>query len=912
MINPKSSLSGIEEKIINYLKNDFVIVDNIQRLSSEEERIILEEKASLLIEAAINSGKFIPFMGRKPTTENNVCRYKLQEPIQIKYDENEDYKFVFDEIYLSNQINSKEKYGLYIKENKLKHYTGPRNYNFPNGTPFEKVNIPYNGVARKIDEIVVEAKNIFKKCSLFCYCKQISPYNTTQKVLRYFHNETSVYSSLKLVTQSINHSCFINSSNKTSDYYENYRNREPELNEETIVQNLIDYFILSQRRSFELNSFFEKVHSGWFKQVYSFKNEFGEVLQKVLKLIDINNQGKCLIPCTAWNRNCQYEQKYFCVPLPKSQILYNLDLLINNEPEAVILTDSIEIADLNQNKRANEIVWSSWLPESVDDFGCIDWTLLNNIKCPIYYLITNHTGQKLEEAYIKANKIRQYLAENQGIDINFIQLEINFNDGKKPYFTGIEDIMEGRLEGNPQVSENSITFLSNDDFLDNLKFANSEIKRNSLPFCGRLKLLNQDNQVLEDTASEPDKPEKKLNYLLRPVFLYGQMHMIFAPPDIGKTSFVLSLCGSIIAKKKPFEHKWWTVPRDKPDNYDYAKVLFIDFEISAGITEMNIDDFTSAYFPQDRNKREICRKNFIYEMQEVPSNGLTNQSEHQKIIDLIENAKNKGTQGQKVDLVVFDSYTKICGLVEEKNSYKNIRPLFKKIINSGTAILIINHTTKDGKAQKGFSAIEQDLLTTIRLSKEEKTDLTKPILLSFEKNKPSFDTDKDKFYIYLSEKKWYTKNCGIQANIKKLINILYKARSNSEKLNIFERQIKYLDLPKTNMLLKILSTINSQDYIDDEIDGMVKKLDLANNTSDTEDIEFIKIITSYRQKKYFVDEIHRILGLSKSSYHEKINKIIGDYHFKSNLSPESIHKKTKMPEQEIKKIIKKLSKSQGK
>lgn len=117
------------------------------------------------------------------------------------------------------------------------------------------------------------------------------------------------------------------------------------------------------------------------------------------------------------------DNEYFCTPLPKQQILYHLDLLKNHNPQTIILTDSIEAADINQRFSSSTLVGTSWLWQNYD---YVDWSPLKESESEIYYLITNHSDQNLADAYVKANEVASYLNEKHDIDLKFIQLEVDF------------------------------------------------------------------------------------------------------------------------------------------------------------------------------------------------------------------------------------------------------------------------------------------------------------------------------------------------------------------------------------------------------------------------------------------------------------------------------------------------------
>ena len=146
-----------------------------------------------------------------------------------------------------------------------------------------------------------------------------------------------------------------------------------------------------------------------------------------LILIKYLGEKKVLIP------TCHFPTNHYCF-LPFSSEnntfpLFNAFNRMNSMP-IVILTDSIELAGINQllldRARVSEITWISWLGEgkTISNF---DWSLLKDHR--VYYLLKEHSGQggklvyntakavknKLDQIGVKEFKYVSYL--DDGIDL---------------------------------------------------------------------------------------------------------------------------------------------------------------------------------------------------------------------------------------------------------------------------------------------------------------------------------------------------------------------------------------------------------------------------------------------------------------------------------------------------------------
>ena len=107
--------------------------------------------------------------------------------------------------------------------------------------------------------------------------------------------------------------------------------------------------------------------------------------------------------------------------------LYN-EQLLNNADAAVILTDSVEIASLNQailtsnpassiQPYKEKIIWLAWChhKDAVDD---IDWALFKDRR--VYYLLKNHSGFTASDIFTTALKAYNKLRENGAVEVKFI------------------------------------------------------------------------------------------------------------------------------------------------------------------------------------------------------------------------------------------------------------------------------------------------------------------------------------------------------------------------------------------------------------------------------------------------------------------------------------------------------------
>ena len=470
-----------QDELKDFFINSFIPIDNIPEDTAWRDSICMEARASLLIEANCTSEYFPAFM-KSGVPGSNCWIYKFPKPWSCKrsYQFNNDYKlnWSFEEFEIGTpSINSTNIWRLkvesksnaninespfnYVKQIDWKNHDGPLLSNENLKEDFEQVNLSFQEVYR----------------SRFQLCSQISPYKTPEQVCRFFGNRGEVFAKLK-------------SDSMRPDYFEkNLAQPVPKRNEQAAwsdaraEQESFQEILPCSPQGASLLPLCHK-YNGWFCQVFPFKDEYGEIRMQLIKLYVPKTQTKCLVPVTTWMRENYPYNQYFCVPLPEDkQPLYNLDLLLKPEVETVVLTDSVELADLNQRDAPGGVVFTSFIC-SLEHYEQVDWTPLRNKT--IYYLITHHSGISLESAALKARKLKEYLVkEEPEIKLFFVTLPVDYklegHLGGSRTFKSVDDILQNYEEWPPVVKTTEIKFWESDEeFLEFCAEAEEIIKSHNI------------------------------------------------------------------------------------------------------------------------------------------------------------------------------------------------------------------------------------------------------------------------------------------------------------------------------------------------------------------------------------------------------------------------------------------------
>ena len=209
-----AELAFKSDRLLDFLKANFTPIDNIPEDTAWRDAICMEARASLLIEANCTSERFPAFMKCGRHTEHGWV-YKFAEPFRIKtYDEICSLQWCFKAFQISNsEILLKNSYSQ-----KFDRWT----LNIGNAVPetgYIDINkllfqhcldddcwayeiIPKNSNYNYLDFIehfeIAQKEFNYTYRSRFLLCQMISPYNTPEKVCRFWENSTDVFDQLKM------------------------------------------------------------------------------------------------------------------------------------------------------------------------------------------------------------------------------------------------------------------------------------------------------------------------------------------------------------------------------------------------------------------------------------------------------------------------------------------------------------------------------------------------------------------------------------------------------------------------------------------------------------------------------------------------------------------------------------------
>ena len=694
-----------EEEIEIFFRENFVAIDNIPEDTVQRDEICMRARASILIESYCTSGRFQNFM-KAGKHEASRWIYPFPKPHTTKTNSKmgyPDFHLEFEEFAVyTGSMPEKDEHGIDARWRLEINEALKTHIKFANGT----MPNPLDESLFSADLKKAQADFIENRPSQFDLCKKITPYNTTDRVCLFFRNDPYVFSSLSFASQTLRPDIFHdtgitpikNESGKTlyesTSDLESLRKEHPEWSEEASVHEVLKTIITKSKENANIQSLYEKCYANSQQMVYPFKNVYDETGMKVVKLYDFDNStAKCFIPTTTWMRSGSIKNQLFAVPCSqRSQPLYNSNLLCKEETTVVILTDSIEIAELNQKKCSMPgVVFTSFICDP-GAYGEVDFYPLAGADS-VYYLITNHSGISLEAAYLKAKEISDFLEYSLKLKLRFIQLETEYPPAK--HFSSLDEIVKARLDAPPEIVQASIKLMEQEEFLEMHEKAVTAINAKKEKWYAEKKSSAEEQRLVQDELDQP----RPIDYILHPFLIRGEATMLFAEKSTGKSALGLSIAAAITSSSsqpKPlFKEKWWTVSKS---NYKRHKVLYLDFENGQNEIESRIKKFADSYWPQNKEEHKKCRENLrIIDMGTISDNpDYSSPAYHQRIIDMIEETKDKGEKGQPVDLLVIDTYTAFVK-VEYPQTPSNFAVFINKVRKMGIAILILHHANDEGK-----------------------------------------------------------------------------------------------------------------------------------------------------------------------------------------------------------------------
>lgn len=349
------------------------VLDNLNEDTGLRDKICLEEKASLLVEASISSSKWRAFMKGKLTADRELK-----------------FEFQPNTYYCGQALEWKKPDPKSSCQTALKMYLDLPLQISDGHDRFEVLSQDMPELLKQeaiwensLRRVALEAfGSAYNAARIFSRCK------TPEQICCYWGQKPYSFAALDGVREM-----FSVSFNDDDDF----RSLQPWLKIYSIVGN-----------------------TPWY-------DEFGNIIMWIVKMRTPDG-GKIHVPVSQWFRSGSGVPMLFCVPscVSGKLPLFQLPKLKNCAGKTVIVTDSIELAAANAED--DSAIWTTW----IGDLQYSNWNVLRE-AAEVLLLVTNHSGKGLPEAYLEIDRLKRYLKDDIGLEnLGALQLAMEYSGGK-PY-----------------------------------------------------------------------------------------------------------------------------------------------------------------------------------------------------------------------------------------------------------------------------------------------------------------------------------------------------------------------------------------------------------------------------------------------------------------------------------------------
>ena len=629
---------------------------------------------------------------------------------------------------------------------------------------------------------------LLREVSLYELLNPVTPYKSIQQTCHFFGVSPDPYKPYNQAVGMISES--FTPTYDDDEYWENLKKKNPHISETIMIERQLRA-ILDHDPDVVFREVLSGVSEGFHRQVFTFNNEHGYPVMKVVKRLNygIGCIFKEYIPFIQMRHNGKSQSRYETLPRPDVQILYNLDKI--RRADIVVICPDLEIAGYFQSVNSRvDIAFTAYLS---DDLEQVDFSPLKDKE--VWLLVVNHSGLSLAEAYINSENLYNYLTDNgKQKELNAVQAEIKYAAIPNNIKTTSEYMNFRRSHAKAEIVPGSIIEMTTEEeYAVSLENAKREAARKVAASQDQQFWApeNVEEEVVEEEKTAPPKRE-----LIRTIAARGCITYFAGATHIGKSNFIAALCAYAvnISQRKPnfLSERCWTVCKTG-SKYKRLKIVQLDFENGqAGIDQREID-FVDPYMPDDPEERKACKANYIVkDLLSDPIN-YSDESHFEDLCKMINDcAANEGEKGQPVDILVIDTY---WSFVHENDTKFDV---LKKLIAAypDMAIIVLHHLNADGKSygrqDKDFGAAV--VLYMERPNCTEIKDLLEPFQIRVgKKNRLThLGVDLEPFFAKLDEKGHFLVDNSKykKAEIIKALKEGYKTKGKDGKArNISDREL---------------------------------------------------------------------------------------------------------------------------
>ena len=385
---------------------------------------------------------------------------------------------------------------------------------------------------------------------------------------------------------------------------------------------------------------------------------------------------EALIPAISIQEDRNHYNVMIGLPDMEYMPLWNTKCIMLPSTDTVVFCGCIQDAEALQrdNHDINNVAFTSYTGDCPEQ---VDFSPL--AKKNIIFLITNHNGGALSDAYEEVAKVFESIkkANIKIKDCVFQQREVEYPDNSLTIATP-GDLASAYFHTPPKIVPQSLLPPMDES-----------------EFFAMLAKIRKEREAPPFWAPAEQKPVKKnpAEGILIRSFLYRNAITVLAgPPSAGKSRFCRSLIRYLVKgnDRQYMKERFWTRCCAKST----MKILYWNFDC----------------IPDLESWKEICLRGLDKDKKEniFIEDAPTEEEFFDKIYgrpDLVEYKKklkkytNKGTLGHPLDLLIVDTLVSVWNKKNIEGSLHFLNQLMKSV--PGMAVLAIHHTTELGKPLGG-------------------------------------------------------------------------------------------------------------------------------------------------------------------------------------------------------------------
>ena len=477
-------------------------------------------------------------------------------------------------------------------------------------------------------------------------------------------------------------------------------------------------------------------------------NVFGQIrLHRLFSNPDNCGMHETLIP-TILIHEGNYEYPVMTgLPNRKQVSLWNVDRIMKKTTDTVVICGCIQDAEALSRYNATSVenlVFTSFVDVG-EKLELIDFSPLNGKN--VVFLISNHNGKSLADAYIETDKVYRYLRGKTKLksektrlvipEFAFVQRRVEYPDSSSTIATP-EELASVYYHNPPKIVPES-TFpkfpLMGQSGFD------TQLAKVLDPSSDSSVFVKDQKEIRKRRKKDPAK-----NAIIRSLLYHGEITLLTGYRGSGKSRFCQTLIRYIVNgnDKEFLRERFWT----RCCKNSLMKIVYWCYD-GVGPDELDEwrDQCVDGFSPEQK-------ENTFIESTSRFKDGLhkdTGRPIFEAYKDKLKEYALKGMIGHPVDLLIIDTLTTFWGRDKISDPLLFLSGLTKEI--PSMAVLVIHHTKKSGESLGG-SAAEEIPRVVLSLKRHQIQDAS--------------DDSNDKDENIETFKMWFAKNNKVGIDIEKL------------------------------------------------------------------------------------------------------------------------------------------------